>query len=483
MLGREADEGGLEHYARSGLSIKNIAESLQGSDEYRFQNSKIKKVHQICITDNNKIDLSNDILNRTQTVKKYTPGHEYRLWDNNSLREFIKTNFEPDVLCAYDTLLPYAYKADLAKLCILYKLGGWIFDLGVELVNPVKVPEHCSAVFFKDVQSVHDTFSHCTIAYNAMYSEPGKIFLLRAIEKIVDHCETLYYGFTPIDISGPNMLGRILAMFDHAQQLPNGDIVPTTHFGRYTLHPPSNSLFDGYVICKAKGSLPITDLNPNMNFYPDYWQSKSVYKIKHKTMILNNQPKTFVIALKDHPISLSQLNDCLVSAKEYDWDVEIFWGTNGNTLSLDSWKEIGVTPLLHKGSMNKLGMWGCFFSHFALWNKCVELNEPIIVLEHDAVIQSVWNPIEISKSLIKLHEHYFFPDPTNWTDPDSGKSSSSTHAYCITPDHANKLIHFAKTVGGYSPDRMMGDKVLPISYWGAPSLVSRQNTYSTSENL
>jgi hypothetical protein len=200
-------------------------------------------------------------------------------------------------------------------------------------------------------------------------------------------------------------------------------------------------------------------------------------------MILNKQPKTFVIALKEHDISLSQLNDCLASAKQHDWNIEVFWGVNGKTLSLDSWKDIGVKPLLHKGSMKKLGMWGCFFSHFALWNKCVELNEPIIVLEHDAVIQSVWNPIEISESLIKLHEHYCFSDDDGWVDSDSGQASSSTHAYCITPEHASKLIHFSITVGGYSPDRMMGDKVLPISYWGAPSLVSRQNTYSTTQKL
>jgi GR25 family glycosyltransferase involved in LPS biosynthesis len=199
-------------------------------------------------------------------------------------------------------------------------------------------------------------------------------------------------------------------------------------------------------------------------------------------MILSKQPKTFIIALKDHPISLSQLNDCLVSAKKYAWDVRIFWAIHGRTLSLDSWKEIGVTPLLHKGSMNKLGTWGCFFSHWHLWNKCVELNEPIIILEHDAVIQSVWDPIEISDALIKLHQDYL-PDSIHWIDIDSGKCSWSSHAYCITPEHANKLIHFAKNVGGYAVDRMIGSKVLPVIHMGNPTIVDRQNTYSTTENL
>jgi GR25 family glycosyltransferase involved in LPS biosynthesis len=207
-------------------------------------------------------------------------------------------------------------------------------------------------------------------------------------------------------------------------------------------------------------------------------------------MFLNKQPKTFVIALKDNPISLSQLNDCLTSAKEYNWDIEVFWGTNGKTLSLDSWKEIGVTPLLHKGSMTKLGTWGCFFSHWNLWNKCVELNEPIVILEHDAIIKSKWVSIEVSSALVKLHEDYSFKidsngwiDPDGFVDSDSGQASASTHAYCITPEQANKLIHFAKNVGGYATDRMMGNKVFPVIHMGNPTIVARQNTYSTTENL
>lgn len=219
----------------------------------------------------------------------------------------------------------------------------------------------------------------------------------------------------------------------------------------------------------------------------DEYKTKTINKNK---IILYKQPKTFVIALKDNDISLSQLHDCLNSAKDYNWDIEVFWGTNGKTLSLDSWKHLGVKPLLHKGSMNKPGTWGCFFSHFALWNKCIELNEPIVVLEHDAIIKCKWVPIEVSNALVKLHEDYSFKrdsngflDPAGFMDADSGQGSVSTHAYCITPEQANKLICFAKTVGGYATDRMIGNKVLPIIHIGDPTIVARQNTYSTTENL
>jgi hypothetical protein len=198
-------------------------------------------------------------------------------------------------------------------------------------------------------------------------------------------------------------------------------------------------------------------------------------------MILENQPKTFVIAIKGHPISESQLKDCLVSAEKFNWSVEVFWGVDGNSLAEQSWRNIGVTPILNKPTMNRKGTWGCFFSHWILWNKCVDLKEPIIVLEHDAVIQETWRPIEIDESMIKLHRYY--KQKNLKYDNDSGLWSPSTHAYCILPHHAEKLINFAKTVGGFETDRMMGNRVLKVEHLGKPSMVERQNSYSTTENL
>jgi GR25 family glycosyltransferase involved in LPS biosynthesis len=84
-------------------------------------------------------------------------------------------------------------------------------------------------------------------------------------------------------------------------------------------------------------------------------------------MLINSQPRTFVIALKDHAISEEQLQDCLRSASMYDWHIEVFWGVNGLTLSDNAWNNIGVNPLLNKPTMQQKGTQGCFFSHWNLW--------------------------------------------------------------------------------------------------------------------
>jgi glycosyl transferase family 25 len=196
-------------------------------------------------------------------------------------------------------------------------------------------------------------------------------------------------------------------------------------------------------------------------------------------MILQQQPKTFVIALKDHEISLNQLEDCKASANMHGWKVETFWGVNGRTITEEDWKKIQVIPVT-----DRPGQRGCWFSHFLLWNKCLELNEPIVVLEHDAVIQRPWEPLEIKKSMIKLHRHYR-KDPMNrkWNHPVTGQWSPSTHAYCLLPEHAKKLIEAAKKIGCYNADVFLGDKIIGVELLGEPELVARQNTFSTTGTI
>jgi hypothetical protein len=197
-------------------------------------------------------------------------------------------------------------------------------------------------------------------------------------------------------------------------------------------------------------------------------------------MILETQPKTFVIAIKGHPISEAQLKDCLDSAKKFNWNVETFWGIDGRKITNDTWQDNQIQPRLDKPTMSRCGVQGCFLSHWTLWKKCIELNEPIIILEHDAIIQSFWRPLELSLALIKLHRPYVGKKLK--IDPDTGEWTKSGHAYCISVDHANILVSQTKKLGAIEVDILMGTKIIPVNHL-SPSWVERQNTYSTTNNL
>lgn len=199
-------------------------------------------------------------------------------------------------------------------------------------------------------------------------------------------------------------------------------------------------------------------------------------------MFLRTQPKTFVIVLDNIEISELQFKDCQESAIKFNWNIERFSAIKGTDITEQSWKDIDVKPLYYKRTMESPGVWGCFFSHFTLWNRCVEINEPIIILEHDSVIQGYWNGIEISNELIKLHRQY----KTTRFDEDSGNWTKSSHAYCILPNHAKRLIEFSRNVGAFALDVMLGSNVLPFKHLNSKkskSLVERQHTFSTTNEL
>ena len=51
------------------------------------------------------------------------------LFNDDSCRDFLAITFPPDVVYAYDELIPSAFRADLWRYCILYMFGGVYMDI------------------------------------------------------------------------------------------------------------------------------------------------------------------------------------------------------------------------------------------------------------------------------------------------------------------------------------------------------------------
>lgn len=93
--------------------------------------------------------------------------------------------------------------------------------------------------------------------------------------------------------------------------------------------------------------------------------------------------KSFIIRLKDNPLSSSIALECVAQAKKFNLDVEYFDAFDGNTAGTYLEKEkIFQHPKKLKHSTG--GVKGCFASHYFLWNLCNEEQKPFLILEHDA---------------------------------------------------------------------------------------------------
>jgi mannosyltransferase OCH1-like enzyme len=161
-------------------------------------------------------------------VRRLYPEWEHRLYGLGSLREFIADNFDVDVLKAYDKLNPYAYKADLGRVCLLYRLGGWYFDISVRLLTAINPSPDIEVLAYRDRQIHHGKI--CWACSNSiLYSKKGNEVFRLAIEQIVQNCREEYYGITPLCPTGPNLLGRAFAVHGASKDFIFGDLMRLTH--------------------------------------------------------------------------------------------------------------------------------------------------------------------------------------------------------------------------------------------------------------
>lgn len=150
----------------------------------------------------------------TEKLLKNNPGYRYRFFDDIESRQFIRDNFDSDVLEAYDILLPGAFKSDVFRLCALYVLGGVYIDMstvslasidsviaalpnggaGVEVISTVDRPNPRFMV--------HQAFIACKSPKN-----PAIKYIL---DGIVDNCLNRRMGDCMLDVTGPSAFGKLL---------------------------------------------------------------------------------------------------------------------------------------------------------------------------------------------------------------------------------------------------------------------------------
>lgn len=234
------------------------------------------QISQIFLSTNPSEELSPFLKHATGTIDACFPEAKHVIYNNDSLRAFIADDYGEEVLWAYDTLKPFSYKADLGRFCLLNKLGGWYFDIGVRAFNAVELGERVKFLAFRDIQRF--SFTSWACATTVLYSQPDNPALQIAIEMIVANCKNKYYGITPLCPTGPTLLGKALAVNGSNADFIYGDFLELT-----PAHGQKNKAFvlpDGTIMAwhKPSGGGDISELGANgTNNYNTMWHSKDIY--------------------------------------------------------------------------------------------------------------------------------------------------------------------------------------------------------------
>jgi mannosyltransferase OCH1-like enzyme len=198
-------------------------------------------------------------------IKKVNPRFNYYLFDDNDCRKFIKKHFCSDILNAYDSLIPGAYKADLWRYCVLYKVGGIYLDIKYIPINNFKFINLLDKEYWV-------TDSDRNGIYNAlMVCKSGNQILLNAINKIVENVKNKYYGNSFLEPTGPRLLGQY---FTHEEKKESKlkHILNGTHDYDKIITLNGNPIlqcFQGYYSEQQKYKI--------RKHYHDSWNERNIY--------------------------------------------------------------------------------------------------------------------------------------------------------------------------------------------------------------
>lgn len=136
--------------------------------------------------------------------------------------------------------------------------------------------------------------------------------------------------------------------------------------------------------------------------------------------------------MSDHPVSQYYAKQCLKTWESFGYHVTHFEAVTPLTLEECSGLSFGLKRNVKSFTLTERSIW---YSHFHLWKKCIELNETIVVIEHDCYLYDYLPTTEVENI------HYF-------TKSISKKIISKGHfgrispagGYILSPQFAQKLI-------------------------------------------
>jgi hypothetical protein len=217
--------------------------------------------------------------------------------------------------------------------------------------------------------------------------------------------------------------------------------------------------------------------------------------------------KAFIITL-DNESSKSYSKQCINSIKETGslLDVQIFNATTPDTLFDIDWSwpvtkkktcpHTGMTLKAYKNAdINK--RIACAQSHYWLWQKCVELNETICILEHDAMFVRKFEPFDFEGGVLALNSPIkatFMSaeydaaltegvnDIPYITDLSKPQGLPGNSAYVIKPWAAQELIDKQNEIGWWPNDAIMCRQLFPWLKIVKPYYTQVQDIKSTTCN-
>lgn len=217
--------------------------------------------------------------------------------------------------------------------------------------------------------------------------------------------------------------------------------------------------------------------------------------------------KSFIIRLEENEHSCQMAKECKIQAVKHNLQPKYFKAIHGNNAEWH-YNKTGITRQ-GKFKKNRPGVVGCFFSHYYLWKTCIELNEPIVILEHDGYLirpiddniltnfddvlkldrldpysRSYEKDIEAEQHLettVKLYRNTK-ESVAKVVKHGLGHYFKGAYSYIIKPSGAKKLIKFIDINGHRPADQQINSRIVNLKTT-VPTVARLHPFYAIGNNI
>jgi hypothetical protein len=189
-----------------------------------------------------------------------------------------------------------------------------------------------------------------------------------------------------------------------------------------------------------------------------------------------NVAHAFIIRVKGHELSENLANRCAISCDRVGQAYQ-FWdaydGTEGTIKFPDHHNDTMSLIKITNHYLTKAEV-ACALSHISLWVRCILLDQPIVILEHDAIMLAPYRSHGVYNSICYLggveqakHNWNVTSIPPQASDGPNYRFICRAHAYAIDPVVAKNMVSYVIKMGIHSSlDMLIRADLFPIHQMG-----------------
>lgn len=171
------------------------------------------------------------------------PDYTVKYWSHGSCLHYLKNEFPDEIYYnTFNLLLPYAYKCDFFRLCLLYKEGGYYSDWKQKCLIPLDEINNNDYEWISCLDTGNGYAKYYKCMNNGFFgTRPNHPILKTCIDKIIENVHRKYYGNSCLDPTGPFLFGNafiqnknemknyLIGNFDWGNYFSFGDVKAVEH--------------------------------------------------------------------------------------------------------------------------------------------------------------------------------------------------------------------------------------------------------------